>query len=181
MRIGLSTYTYPWAVGVPCFEVPRKPLTPAALFEKARDDGIGVVQLCDNIPLHKIDWCELEKVSETAATMGIEIEIGTRGVEPVHLLKYLEIAKLMHSSMLRTMINPVDNVFPAVQEVAGWLKEVMSQFASAGVSIAIENTCYLKCCKRKGRIPMLFWNFGHLFPGMLKIQSGLKMNGYIKY
>ena len=139
VKIGLSTYTYTWAVGVPGFPAPEKKLTPEGLLKKARDYGIGVVQLCDNIPLHKMKLEELNAISKMAAEMGIELEIGTRGVEPDHLWKYLEIARNLNASLLRTMINPVNNVIPLVSETVSYLKEVLPQFENAGVSIAIEN------------------------------------------
>ena len=139
MRIGISTYTFTWAVGINGCPQPKKPLTSLDLLEKAKELGVDLVQICDNLPLHKKSKPELVEIAARASDMGIGIEVGTRGVEPGHLLKYLKIAKIMHSRILRTMISPVEGIIPAPDQVIEWISEVIPEFAQAGVSIAIEN------------------------------------------
>ena len=54
MRLGLSTYTYTWAVGV-SGSMPDIPLTAEGLIDKAAEQGIGLVQFADNLPLEKME------------------------------------------------------------------------------------------------------------------------------
>ena len=50
MQLGISSYTYTWAVGVPG-SMPPKPLSAYDLVDKAFNLGLGVVQIADNLPL----------------------------------------------------------------------------------------------------------------------------------
>ena len=54
MRAGLSSYTFPWAVGIPGRE-PAQPLSALDLLRIASELGVGVVQLADNTPLNELD------------------------------------------------------------------------------------------------------------------------------
>ncbi|MBD0258148.1 MAG: sugar phosphate isomerase/epimerase, partial [Cytophagales bacterium] len=58
MQLGISTYTYPWAVGVPGSE-PPVPLTAPDLIARAGEHGIPIVQVGDNLPLHTLPASEL--------------------------------------------------------------------------------------------------------------------------
>ena len=58
MRLGVGSYTFVWAVGVPGFEQPQQPLTAAKLLELAAELGIGVVQIADNLPLDRLSGAE---------------------------------------------------------------------------------------------------------------------------
>jgi len=138
MTIGIGTYTFTWAIGVPGFEAPERPLTPLGLLEKAGELGVSVVQLCDNLPLHKLDRGQLEELSAAAREKGITLEAGTRGIEPGHLMQYLEICRILHAPLLRTMI-PSDGLLKSIAPAVGSLKEVIGDFESAGVRIALEN------------------------------------------
>ncbi|NTW36601.1 MAG: hypothetical protein HGB17_10810, partial [Syntrophobacteraceae bacterium] len=50
MRLGIGSYTFPWAVGMPGHR-PAQPMTALDLLDKATQLGVGVVQICDNLPL----------------------------------------------------------------------------------------------------------------------------------
>src|SRR3954467_3220080 len=89
VRLGISSWTYPWAIGVSGFPPPVRAIRLADLLERASQLKVGVVQVADNLPLHKMDTTELRDARDQAASLGIKIEIGTRGVEPEHLLRYL--------------------------------------------------------------------------------------------
>src|ERR1019366_6785840 len=41
MRLGISSYTFVWAIGVPGYPAPAEPLTPAALLDRAVGLEIG--------------------------------------------------------------------------------------------------------------------------------------------
>ena len=54
MRLGISSFTYVWSVGVPGFFAPSQPLAPGGLLEKAVQLGVRVVQIADNLPLDRL-------------------------------------------------------------------------------------------------------------------------------
>jgi|LSQX01.1.fsa_nt_gb sugar phosphate isomerase/epimerase len=137
-QLGISSWSYPWAIGVPGYPAPKKPLTALGLVERARTLGVGIVQIADNLPLHLLDNEELEELRDAAEEYGIGLEIGTRGVQPDHLRRYLEIAKYLKSGLLRTLTHTVESQ-PDLAQIEAWLGEVLPDFAAAGAVIALEN------------------------------------------
>lgn len=65
MKLGISTYTYTWAVGVPG-KLPAQPLNVFDLLAKAEAAGVKYVQIADNLPLHLLSEPELDKLIQTA-------------------------------------------------------------------------------------------------------------------
>ena len=66
MRLGLSSYTYTWAVGVPG-SLPPKQLSASDLVDKAAASGLNLVQIADNLPLEtmkKSEFIDLRKYGE---------------------------------------------------------------------------------------------------------------------
>src|SRR6185369_1360230 len=115
MRLGISSYTYVWAVGVPGFEQPQQPLTAKALLKKASDLGVSVVQIADNLPLHRFSNSDLDDLAALAQEKRIDLEVGTCGIEPGHLRTYLDIAVRLRSSLIRVLID-TDTSFPTSGE-----------------------------------------------------------------
>ncbi|HHY81285.1 MAG TPA: sugar phosphate isomerase/epimerase [Clostridiales bacterium] len=138
MKLGISTYTFTWAIGVPGYPKPDNPMDVIALLKQAYEYGVKVVQICDNIPLHTLSREELTAIRDLSAQLGIQLEIGTRGVEPEHLLKYLEICTFLGSNFLRTILQK-NNAYVSISEAAELLREVMPEFEKARVQVAVEN------------------------------------------
>ncbi|UCB45237.1 MAG: sugar phosphate isomerase/epimerase [Spirochaetota bacterium] len=132
MKVGVSSYTWAWAVGRRGYE-PEQPMDTFGLLEKTKQNKIKVLQLADNISLHKMNKKELKKISDAAQNHGIEIELGTKGMEPEKLLQYLSIAKQLGSIIVRTITHRLD------REAVSWIREVLPLYQEAGVSIAVEN------------------------------------------
>jgi len=137
MRLGLGSYTYTWAVGVPG-QLPDTPLTAQGLLDKAASLGVHVVQYADNLPLHKLSADELDNLERCADQYGISIEVGTRGIGAEHLRTYLQLAQRFHSPFLRIVIDTADH-HPEPDEVVRALRPLMTEFEQAGVCLAIEN------------------------------------------
>ena len=137
MKLGIGSYTFPWAVGVPS-HVPDEPLSAVGLLEKARELGVSVVQYADNLPLDRFSESELEALTARAEEWQLSIEVGTRGVAIDHLRGYLALAVRMGSTLLRT-IPEVPGKDRALEEILGNLQSVVPDFAAAGVKLALEN------------------------------------------
>jgi 3-oxoisoapionate decarboxylase len=137
MRLGISSYTYSWAVGVPGYP-PADPLRPLDILKKARELGVRVVQIIDNLPLLPIPPAELDAFRQRAEETGISLEVGTRGVQPEQMRTYLGLARRLGSSIVRTMTE-TDDQKPSAEEVVANLREVLPEYEQARVYIAIEN------------------------------------------
>ena len=138
MRLGISSWTYPWAIGVSGFPPPPRPMRLADLLEKAAALKVGVVQVADNLPLHKLDSHELRDARDQAVRLGLTIEIGTRGVEPGHLLLYLGLAVEFDAVLLRTLIDGLESQ-PSLEQAEKWIRDVLPQFEDQGITLGLEN------------------------------------------
>jgi sugar phosphate isomerase/epimerase len=106
--------------------------------EKLLDEAIrlnaNVLQLCDNLPLKKLDWENLAARSREAK---VEIQIGTIGGGP-ELEEAAEIGRIVGSSLIRLVIGP-SYVTQGLQEVADSLKDGARRCQDSGARLAIEN------------------------------------------
>lgn len=142
MRLGLSSYTFTWAVGVPGSE-PYNPLTVFRLMEKAESMGISLVQIADNLPLENMPEEELGMLCEFAEGKGINIEMGGKGLTPDHAMKCLKTAEKIGSPILRMVID-ANNFHPDIQEITAIIRELIPEFRSRCIRLAIENHDRLK-------------------------------------
>ncbi len=92
MKLGISTWSLPWSVGVPGYPQPARPLGAVDLVAKASDLGVGVLQIADNLPLHALTEAELGHLAEAARHHGLALEVGTRGLDHDALVRYIDIA-----------------------------------------------------------------------------------------
>jgi len=113
-------------------------MTLSGLLEQAALLKVGVVQIADNLPLHKLDPIERRDAREQAEELGLAIEVGTRGVEPAHLLCYLEIAAEFDAVLLRTLTHNADSQ-PCLEQAEKWIRQVLPQFEDAGITLGLKN------------------------------------------
>ncbi|MGQ9502647.1 MAG: sugar phosphate isomerase/epimerase family protein [Anaerolineae bacterium] len=137
MRLGISSFTYSWAIGVPG-HLPQRPLGVMGLLNKALDLGVRLIQVADNLPLDRVPLEELDAFQACAVQRSVNIEVGTRGIAPDHLLRYLELAQRFDSPIVRVVIDTPDH-HPDVEEIVATLRKVVPKFERAGVCLAIEN------------------------------------------
>jgi sugar phosphate isomerase/epimerase len=98
------------------------------------------VQCGPNLPLYELPGGELEEVLAASREWGIELEVGTRGVETAHLLKLLEFTAGCGSALLRTVPEVEGGRVPSQQELEALLRAVEPQFRQGRVRLAMENT-----------------------------------------
>jgi len=138
MVLGIGSYTYPWAIGVSGFPSPRDPLTPEVLIARAAQMSVTLVQICDNMPLHRLEDSRLDKLRDLSESWGLRLEVGTRGVEESMLTRYLDIAKRLNARLVRSMISLNDEV-PDRRSVRGALRNVLPAYENEGIVLALEN------------------------------------------
>lgn len=138
MKLGIGSYTYTWAVGVPVYPPPQ-PLDAFALLRRARDLGVRVAQYCDNLPLTELTPNQLDRLSHQAREFQIDLEIGTRGIaDRANLLACLDLARRFGSSFLRLVIDSRGHE-PSPEQTAAILQPLLPKFAEARVKLALEN------------------------------------------
>lgn len=137
MRLGVSSYTYTWAVGVPG-SMPLKPLLANDLIDKAAASGLTLVQIADNLPLEKLEEIELVVLRKYGEAKGVEIEMGGRGLTPEHTIKCLDTAKVLNSPILRMVIDG-SGYLPEFNSVISVIRDLIPELKSRNIKLAIEN------------------------------------------
>ena len=132
-RIGLSSYAFFWQLS----ESVSEPLSLHEALERTADLGVDLFQICDYAPLEAMSEAELKDIRATADSLGIALELGTKGIRPEHLRKFLRIAGILGAPLVRTMFN-VPGHTPATEEAVAIFKDVLPEFEAAGVKIAVE-------------------------------------------
>jgi sugar phosphate isomerase/epimerase len=137
-KIGVGSWTFPWATGTVQDQRPTSILTPVDVVQRTIDIGVHVVHFLDNLPLDSFDNQMLDRARDLAQENSIDVEVGTRGTEPEHLRKYLSIAQRMGARLLRTMGGWHKAPAP-VDQIKANFRQVLPEFTDAGVRIALEN------------------------------------------
>ncbi len=137
MRLGISSFTYTWAIGVPG-HLPERPMNAIGLLDRAAKLGVHLVQIADNLPLDQLSSSELDAFAKRAAELDVNIEVGTRGIGHDNLRTYLGLAERLESPILRVVIDTAAH-HPDADEVVDIIKGIVPEFKRAGVCLAIEN------------------------------------------
>jgi sugar phosphate isomerase/epimerase len=137
MRIGLGTYAYAWAIGVPGYP-PKKPLPVFEFLDRASMYGFDCIQIGDNLPLHLFTDDQLMTLRDEADQLGIAVEVGMRGLIKTMVLKYLDIATQLNSNILRIVIDTGD-YRPAIPEIIQIIREILPALKEKNIKLAVEN------------------------------------------
>ncbi|WP_326686257.1 MULTISPECIES: TIM barrel protein [unclassified Streptomyces] len=133
MAYGISTYAYFWRIS----ERAPKPLSLLDMLVDTNQLGGRVFQICDYPPIESYDAARLADVRDAARDLGLTLELGTRGVRPGHLAKYLDIAGQLDVTLVRSMMNTADHR-PTVEEATTLLRQALPACTEAGVTLGLE-------------------------------------------
>jgi sugar phosphate isomerase/epimerase len=139
MKLGISSYTYAWAIGVPG-AMPNRPLSALQLLEKARELGVGLVQFGPNLPLDQLPEKELHDVVKHADAWKIDLEMGTQGLDPAHLRCQMQFAKRIGVILLKTTPEPADGKIPLRTEMTRCLRAIARDLADSKIHLAVDNS-----------------------------------------
>ncbi len=138
MNIGISSWSYPYAIGNPAHERPQDPMGAVALAEKALMHGAQVLQIADNLPLHTQQESALQTLGAIAQAHCLTLEVGTAGLEEHTLFEYLALAQQLGARLVRTLPHRGSDV-PSMAQARQRLEKVLPRFEAAGVVLGIEN------------------------------------------
>ncbi|MBN3144263.1 sugar phosphate isomerase/epimerase family protein [Pectobacterium brasiliense] len=133
MAIGLSTYAFFWRASS---RVPN-PLGLEAMLEQTAESGAGVFQICDYAAVEALSSAELEKLRQRAVDLGIQLELGTRGLATDHLTRYLTMARALDVRFIRTMFNTATHK-PTQDEALALLRRVLPEFEQHNIQLGLE-------------------------------------------
>ena len=138
-KLGIASWSLPWAIGVQGYPAPQRPLGCIGLLEKAAEAKVSVVQIADNLPLHELPDQELDQLREAATGRGLVLEAGTRSLDPEHLARYIAISHRIGARILRTVLS--GSLFGpkelAAAEAA--ILKVLPALERQDVTLALEN------------------------------------------
>jgi len=139
MKLGISSYTYPWAIGLPG-ATPSHPLTPLQLLEKAQELGVGLVQFGPNMPLDKLPEDKLREVVKHASSWKIDLEVGTVGIDPAWLREQIQFARRIGAILLKTTPEHPVGQIPMGTEILSSLRAVVGELEQGKIGLAIDNS-----------------------------------------
>lgn len=142
MKLGISSYTYTWAIGMPGL-MPDGPLQYTGLIEKSRQLDVRLIQVADNLPLDLMKDDELEAFHQSATEEGIQLEAGARGMTEANLEKYIRIAEVIRSPILRYVIDG-PGFTPGIDDIVKIIKNALPALKEKNIILALENYERLK-------------------------------------
>jgi len=137
MQIGIGTYALAWSIGVPGTS-PPDPMDVFHFLEFVHNKNVSLVQIADNLPLHILSRQDLALVHSKSQELGIGIEVGTRGLMPENVRKYLEITSYLKSGILRVVIDALDFT-PDLDKINRIIDDLVPELKQRNVKLAIEN------------------------------------------
>ena len=131
--IGLGTYAFFWQHSD---RVPE-PLSLVGAFEATKALGVDLFQICDYAPLESMDDAELTDAAAAARDLGLTIELGTKGIEPDRLARFLELAGVFGAGLVRSMLYSPENR-PTLALAEEWLRAALPAYEASGIDLALE-------------------------------------------
>ncbi|WP_156761203.1 sugar phosphate isomerase/epimerase family protein [Microbacterium karelineae] len=131
--IGLGTYAFFWRMS----DRVEAPMTLGDAFAETKELGLDLFQICDHAPLESMTDTELRALARRADELGIALQIGTRGIEPARLERFLAIAEILGARLVRSMFRG-DACSPAPDCAVRWLADAIPAYERAGVTLALE-------------------------------------------
>lgn len=131
--IGLSTYAYFWRM----HERSGAPMSLADVLRDTAEQRVHLFQICDHAPLADYDDAALADLRALAGSLGIRLQVGTRGTAPDTLRTYLRLARALGADLVRSMWTAGDDR-PDRAETEQRLRAVLPEYRAAGVRLSLE-------------------------------------------
>jgi len=124
MRLGVTSYTYRWAVGGDFrfgdnFK-PKKAVDVFSLVDKVSKLGLEVLQISNNVNIEMISE-NYTNLGETAKAKGVALQLGAEGVNTIIVSKYAEIADLIGAHLLNVYSTEREPIREVAKRIRGFL------------------------------------------------------------
>ena len=131
--IGLGTYAFFWQHS----DRASEPLSLVGAFEATKDLGVDLFQICDYAPLEEMSHAEITDAAAAARDLGLTIELGTKGIEPDRLARFLQLGGIFEARLVRSMLYSPDSR-PTLPQAEEWLRAALPAYEASGVDLALE-------------------------------------------
>lgn len=137
MFLGTSSYTWPFFARQAASQEDYS-LFALQMLRHASANKIRYCQFCDNLPPHK--WTEDDRrhIKLVAEENDINIQVGTRGLTPGNMQRYLAIAAFFGSPFLRVVIDD-EGYAPTPEKAIAVIRQLLPTLEKEGIILAIEN------------------------------------------
>jgi len=145
LQLGLTTYAYHVAAGGgPRPLTANAPMTLEHFFRKTAELGLPALHISGESQLGSLEFADVVKVRDRAATFGLSLELGTGGTTPEHLQSMIHVASVLGSPVLRTVLGArrpgsASELAEGLRKVSERLAEVLPTCERYQVGLAIEN------------------------------------------
>jgi 3-oxoisoapionate decarboxylase len=137
MILGISSFAYGWAIGVEG-NIPPRPMLETDLLKLSTDFGLRCIQIGDNLALHNLPEERLLNLKNLIEKQNIRLELGARMLTSENLRRYIDLAKLFHSPLLRFVVDG-SNYEPNANIIISIIKELLPELERAQIILGIEN------------------------------------------
>lgn len=131
--IGLGTYSFFWQHSAQAPE----PLSLIGAFEATRELDVDVFQICDYAPLESMSDANLASAAAAARDLGLTIELGTKGIEPARLRRFLALACVFDATLVRSMLYGPESR-PTLAAAETQLRDALQWYEASGITLALE-------------------------------------------
>jgi 3-oxoisoapionate decarboxylase len=137
VKLGISSYTFGWAVGAPGQEgEAARPMNEHDLLDRCGEYGVRVLQIGDNLPLHTFDPARLEALGARAVQESIQLEVGARGLTMERVAEYVAVARRLNARLIRFVVDDA-GYHPTPRQMIDVL--LRSESILDGLLLGIEN------------------------------------------
>lgn len=133
VTLGLSTYAFSWRM----HPDNPDPFTVSDVLRAAASLGVRLVQVCDQPALDAGDPAFVKQLAHEANVLGLELELGTKGVEADHLFRFLDLAITTGSRFVRSMLSSPRGTTTSLEAISS-LARVLPAYEQAGVTLGME-------------------------------------------
>ncbi|MFO7698151.1 MAG: TIM barrel protein [Anaerolineae bacterium] len=132
MRLGLSSFVYRYATSSDTRNT--QPMDALTLLRRAYAYGLDAVQYSDNMPLHLLTQEELTALRDLGSELGLDVEVGAKGMDRGYLHDYVSLALFFGSRALRLVLDE-----PDPERAEAGLRWLAPRLEQANLPLAIEN------------------------------------------
>ncbi|MEP7142235.1 MAG: TIM barrel protein [Ferruginibacter sp.] len=137
MQLGIGSYSYGWNVAHKS-KLFSHTMDEHDLIGKAKEFGIKLLQVGDNLPMHEWDERRLNIFKKKLKENKIELEIGAKGLTKEHLCRYLKLCRKFDTRVLRFIIDDKEYQ-PSLHEINNIIESSIKLLTRNKVVLALEN------------------------------------------